>query len=70
MQFKNTRDFAKEMDQKDPLNKYRDAFYFPVINNKTALYFTGNSLGLQPKRTQDLVLNELEDWDSAEQNTI
>jgi kynureninase len=62
MQFKNTRDFAKEMDQKDPLNKYRDAFYFPVINNKTALYFTGNSLGLQPKRTQDLVLNELEDW--------
>ncbi|MBL7720722.1 MAG: kynureninase, partial [Chitinophagaceae bacterium] len=26
------------------------------------IYFTGNSLGLQPKTTQDYVVNELEDW--------
>ena len=33
-----------------------------MINRKEAIYFTGNSLGLQPKSTQDHVLNELEDW--------
>ncbi len=33
-----------------------------MINGKETIYFTGNSLGLQPKTTQDYVLNELEDW--------
>src|ERR1041384_5971243 len=32
------------------------------MNGKEVLYFTGNSLGLQPKSTQDYVLRELEDW--------
>lgn len=33
-----------------------------MMHGKEAIYFTGNSLGLQPKSTQDYVLNELEDW--------
>jgi kynureninase len=62
MQFENILAFAKALDEKDLLKKFRDQFYIPIINGKESIYFTGNSLGLQPKTTQDYVLNELEDW--------
>ncbi len=62
MQFENTASFAREQDEKDPLCGYRNRFYIPMINGQECIYFTGNSLGLQPKKTQDYVLNELEDW--------
>ena len=62
MQFENTLEFAKSLDEKDLLQHFRDRFYIPIINGKECIYFTGNSLGLQPKTTQDYVLNELEDW--------
>ena len=64
MKFENTEAFAKELDKNDELKKYRQQFYFPQMNGKPVLYFTGNSLGLQPKTTQDAVVNELEDWAS------
>ncbi len=60
--FKNTLDYAQFLDSKDPLRTFRNSFYIPLVNGKEAIYFTGNSLGLQPKTTQDYVLNELEDW--------
>lgn len=60
--FKNSLAFAQEMDAKDTLKDFREKFYIPFINGKESIYFTGNSLGLQPKTTQDYVLNELEDW--------
>ena len=60
--YQNTLDFALQMDQQDPLRSFRDRFYFPQINGKDAFYFTGNSLGLQPKTTQHYLMNELEDW--------
>jgi kynureninase len=62
MDLKNTLDFARQLDASDPLKHFREQFYIPVINGKECIYFTGNSLGLQPKTTQDYVLNELEDW--------
>jgi kynureninase len=62
MQFENTLAFARALDEKDQLKEFRDQFYIPIINGKQSIYFTGNSLGLQPKTTQDHVLNELEDW--------
>ncbi len=62
MQFENTLAFAKQMDEEDPLKGFRDKFYIPHLNGKESIYFTGNSLGLQSKNTQDYVLNELEDW--------
>lgn len=34
----------------------------PIINGKECIYFTGNSLGLQPKTAQEHILNNLEDW--------
>ena len=62
VEFKNTLDYAQFLDEKDPLHSFREKFYIPLINGKEAIYLTGNSLGLQPKQTQDYVLNELEDW--------
>lgn len=62
MTYENTLEFAKQQDANDPLKNYRDKFYFPMMHGRETIYFTGNSLGLQPKTTQDYVLNELEDW--------
>ncbi|HEX8608457.1 MAG TPA: kynureninase, partial [Pedobacter sp.] len=62
MNYQNTLKFAKQQDAADPLKDYRDKFYFPMMHGRETVYFTGNSLGLQPKTTQDYVLNELEDW--------
>ena len=62
IQFSNSLNFAKDLDASDTLHPYRHQFYFPLLNGKQALYFTGNSLGLQPKTTQDAILTELEDW--------
>src|SRR4026209_1991050 len=62
MQFENTLSFAKSLDEKDPLKHFRERFYFPQMGDRDVIYFTGNSLGLQPRQTQDYVLRELEDW--------
>ncbi len=62
LEFENTLEFAKKADFEDPLKNFRDMFYFPYLNGREAIYFTGNSLGLQPKTAQDAVLNEMEDW--------
>jgi kynureninase len=62
MTFQNTLQFAQELDQKDPLNSYRNEFIFPQHNDKNVIYFTGNSLGLQPKRTKKYVDDVMNDW--------
>jgi kynureninase len=62
IEFKNTLDYARYLDAQDPLAGFRDDFYIPLVHGKEAIYFTGNSLGLQTKTTQDYILNELEDW--------
>ncbi len=62
MIFENNLAFATQLDEQDSLNHFREQFYIPVINGNECIYFTGNSLGLQPKTTQDYVVNELEDW--------
>ena len=62
MNFENTIDFVRKLDDKDPLKKFRDQFYIPILNGKDCIYFTGNSLGLQPKTAQNYVLDEMENW--------
>lgn len=62
MHFQNTLAFAKELDSKDSLASYRDKFYYPKVNGKEVIYFTGNSLGLQPKNTQKYVDEVMKDW--------
>lgn len=62
MQFDNTLAFAQKMDSNDPLKHYRNQFLFPNFHEKKVLYFTGNSLGLQPKSTQSYLQKELDAW--------
>jgi kynureninase len=62
MTFENTKAFAQELDAKDNLHKYRAEFHFPKVNNKQVIYFTGNSLGLQPKRTKAYIDEVMDDW--------
>lgn len=62
MTFENTSNFAKQLDSKDPLKDIRSRFLFPQHNTKPVVYFTGNSLGLQPKTTQAYIQQELNDW--------
>lgn len=62
IELKNTIDYAQFLDEQDPLKEFRNKFYIPLVNGKEAIYFTGNSLGLQPKTAQDYVLNEMENW--------
>ena len=62
MEFKNTLEFAQSLDATDKLGIYRDEFIFPKVNGKEVIYFTGNSLGLQPKRTKSFVDEVMNDW--------
>ena len=34
MNYQNNLAFAKDLDAKDPLNKWRNEFHIPVINGK------------------------------------
>lgn len=62
MNFENTLSFAQSLDAADPLKEFRDRFFIPQHEGKDAVYFTGNSLGLQPGTTAAYVQQELEDW--------
>ncbi len=62
MHFQNTRDYAKQLDGNDHLAKYKDEFHFPKVNGKDVIYFTGNSLGLQPKSTKKYIDEVMNDW--------
>lgn len=63
MNYTATEAFAREMDAADPLRSYRDEFLLPQTPaGEPALYFCGNSLGLQPKRTRQMLTQELDDW--------
>lgn len=61
--WQNDLDFAQEMDKQDPLGAYREQFHIPPgPDGKQSIYLCGNSLGLQPKRTEAAILQELKDW--------
>ena len=62
MKFENTREFAQSLDNVDPLSKYKNEFIFPEVNGKKVIYFTGNSLGLQPKKAKHYVDEIMNDW--------
>lgn len=62
MNYQNTLEFAKSLDEKDDLKDYRSKFYIPQHQQKDCIYFTGNSLGLQPKTVSTYIQQELNDW--------
>ena len=62
MQYESTLEFARGQDAADPLRKYREQFHFPSLGTPELVYFTGHSLGLQPKNVRAAVELELDEW--------
>ncbi|HUR98801.1 MAG TPA: kynureninase [Pyrinomonadaceae bacterium] len=64
-EFEASPDFADEMDTLDPLKGSREKFFIPRDGDESELiYFTGNSLGLQPKTARGYIEQELKDWET------
>lgn len=62
MHYEFSESFAVSQDQYDTLAKFRNRFYHPELHGKKAIYFTGNSLGLQPDKAEEYILQEINDW--------
>lgn len=62
MIYQNTLAFARQLDEADSLHEFKSYFYIPRQEGKDCIYFTGNSLGLQPRITAQYVQQELDDW--------
>lgn len=63
MNFEASAKFAQQLDEQDALKEFRNKFYIPKgPDGKEAIYFCGNSLGLQPKTVRDYIEQELKDW--------
>lgn len=63
MNFACDEEFALQLDAEDPLRPFRNRFHFPTgADGKPLIYLLGNSLGLMPKTTRQLVEQELDDW--------
>mgnify|MGYP000023514696 CR=1 FL=1 len=63
MKYKNSLAFAKQQDEEDKISNLRNRFHIPKDKKGNDwLYFTGNSLGLQPKTAKEYINQELEDW--------
>jgi len=60
--YRFSEDFARNKDEQDSLKGFRERFYFPKVDGREAIYFCGNSLGLQPKTTQTYIQKELDNW--------
>jgi kynureninase len=61
-ELENSLAYAQYRDEQDELRSFRDRFYFPTFHSDDMVYFTGNSLGLQPKSAKDFLQQELDDW--------
>lgn len=62
MHFEWSEDFARSLDSKDELASFQNEFEYPELNGRKAIYYTGNSLGLMPKKARAAVENELHKW--------
>jgi kynureninase len=62
MEYQIDKEFALKKDNEDPLKEFRKEFIFPQQKGEDCIYFTGNSLGLQPKRAREIIQEELDDW--------
>jgi kynureninase len=55
--------YAQQLDSQDPLAEIRQQFSIPKQENgDDEYYFTGNSLGLQPKLAREYVIEFLDSW--------
>ncbi|KYP14867.1 kynureninase [Flavihumibacter sp. CACIAM 22H1] len=54
--------YAFALDASDPLASYRQEFIIPEKDGQHQVYFLGNSLGLQPKKTAYFLNEVLDQW--------
>ena len=62
MDFQQIAQTAAQLDKEDALQRFRSEFLIPPHNGGEAIYFLGNSLGLQPKRTATAIQGVLNQW--------
>ncbi|EIM21415.1 kynureninase [Wallemia mellicola CBS 633.66] len=67
--FKGIEDIKDEkhyklLDDLDSLSNFKNEFHTPAKDDGQIIYLCGNSLGLMPKRTQNLLIEELDVWKS------
>jgi kynureninase len=61
--YEASAEFARSLDVQDELSPFREQFHIlKADDGSDVIYFTGNSLGLQPKTAEAYVLQELRDW--------
>ena len=60
--YENNLDYARRQDALDPLAPFREQFYIPPVAGREAIYFCGNSLGLQPKTARAAAEQEFLSW--------
>lgn len=61
--FSPHEDFARELDNIDPIAAFRERFHIPLQNDGTqVVYLAGNSLGLQPTGVKEAIEQELSEW--------
>lgn len=62
MDFQPTLSFARQLDKEAAQKSFRSQFIIPPHSGKEAIYFLGNSLGLQPKHTRAAIQHVLDQW--------
>ncbi len=63
MSFSADEEFALQLDREDALSPFRERFHIPQdAEGSPLIYFVGNSLGLMPRATRQIVEQELDDW--------
>lgn len=63
MIYTNSLTFAQNLDRQDPLSHFRQEFYLPQHEGKDLIYFNGNSLGLQPRKSRNYLEEEMLQWE-------
>lgn len=63
MNYEPTLEFARRLDEADPLRALRERFALPHgARGESLVYLCGHSLGLMPLAARALVMEELDDW--------
>lgn len=58
IKFELGEEFAKKLDQEDPVREFRNRFYM----KENEIYMDGNSLGLMSKDAEKSILRVMEEW--------
>ena len=63
MNYEPTLEFARRLDEADPLRSFRERFSLPRdLGGAPLVYLCGHSLGLMPLGARELVAEELDGW--------